>query len=414
MPVWARPTAFPEAPVGYGWVDPKNGHHPCGSLEDLKKIVSSDHGGAVVLVWTPGSPRMVLPEEVIDLNSAVAVSRQKWVGADLDDATSRLRRGLLFFGLIAAWVFYRQFSALSQFSSFGVFDRVHGALKRTLNDGTIELGVLLLAMFVVIPWYQARKRYKELGAFSTPEGLAESVPVMRFETWLERQKAPFTRVFLGLIAVVGLSQMLLPSNGLDAAGLVKNYYLAGDWWRLFTAPFMHGHPVHFAMNAAALMYLGKRLEVFARWPHLPLVFIFSAIIGGQASVYFLPNVPLDTPAFALPKSVGASGGLMGWLGFLLVFETLHARLVPRSARRRLLAAVVLTALIGLLGHRYIDNAAHAGGLIAGMLYAAIVFPKSSSVYRPRSTMTDFIGGGVAFAICLASAGLAIWKIATAS
>jgi len=104
---------------------------------------------------------------------------------------------------------------------------------------------------------------------------------------------------------------------------------------------------------------------------------------------------------------------MGWLGFLLVFETLHARLVPRSARRRLLAAVFLTALIGLLGHRFIDNAAHAGGLFAGMLYAAIVFPKSSSVYRPRSTMTDLIGGGFAFAICFASAGFAIWKIVTA-
>ncbi|RYD37513.1 MAG: rhomboid family intramembrane serine protease, partial [Verrucomicrobiaceae bacterium] len=124
------------------------------------------------------------------------------------------------------------------------------------------------------------------------------------------------------------------------------------------------------------------------------------VVGGQASAHFLRNA----------DSVGASGGLMGWLGFLLVFETLHHRLVPRSARRRLAAAVFLTALIGLIGHRFIDNAAHAGGLVAGMLYAAIVFPKSSSVYRPQSTLTDRIGGSLALAACAASAAFAIWKI----
>ena len=403
MPVWARATAFPEAPAGYGWVDPKDGRHPCGSPEELTEIVSKDADGLVTLVWTPENPRMVLPEEVSGLNEAIAGSRTKWARADLDDSTSRLWRGLGIFSLVFGWVFYRQLALLSQISSFGLTDRIHSALKRTLNDSVIELGLLLLAMFVVIPWYQARKRYKELGKFSTPDGLAESVPVMRFETWLERQKAPLTRVFLGLMIVVGLAQ-LLPSDGIAAAGLVKDQYRAGDYWRLFTAPFMHGHPIHFAMNAAALMYLGKRLEVFARWPHLPLVFIFSAIIGGQASAQFLPGV----------ASVGASGGLMGWLGFLLVFETLHSRLVPRSARRRLLAAVLLTALIGVIGHRFIDNAAHAGGLLAGMLYAAIVFPKSSSVYRPRSTMTDLIGGGVALTLCVASAAFAVWKIITFS
>jgi membrane associated rhomboid family serine protease len=403
MPVWARDTAFPEAPDGCGWVDSQDRRHPCANLTALTEIISTDQGASVTLVWTPENPRMVLPEEVASLNDAVAKSRNRWVRADLEEYSSRLWRGIGFFALIFAWVFYRQISLISKTSSFGVIDQTLVAIKRTLNDSVIEIGALMLAMFVVIPWYQARKRYHELGKFSTPEGLAESVPTMRFETWLERQKAPFTRLFLGLMIVVGLAQFL-PGDGWKAAGLMKDAYRGGDWWRLFTAPFLHGNPIHFAMNAAALLYLGKRLEVFARWPHLPLVFIFSAIIGGQTSAQFLPAVP----------SVGASGGLMGWLGFLLVFETLHARLVPRSARRRLVGAVFLTALIGLLGHRFIDNYAHAGGLVAGMIYAAIVFPKSSSAYRPRSTMTDRIGGTLAFAICIASAGFAIWKIAAPS
>ncbi|MBX3741340.1 MAG: rhomboid family intramembrane serine protease [Akkermansiaceae bacterium] len=402
LPVWARDTAFPESPGGWGWADSKDKRTLCASQEELSQAVISDEGGSVSLVWTPETPRMVLPEEVPALNQAVAASRAKWARGDLDHYTARLRRGLIFFSIIFAWVFYGNYRHVSGTSSFGALDSLAKALRATLNHGFIEIGFLLLIMFVLIPWYQARKRYNEQGRFSTPAGLSEAVPAMRFETWLERRKAPFTLIFLGLITLVGVAQLLSdgPQSSIKAAGLVKDAYRAGEWWRLFTAPFMHGHPIHFLMNAAALLYLGKRLEVFARWPHLPMVFLFSAVVGGQASAQFLKNA----------DSVGASGGLMGWLGFLLVFETLHARLVPRSARRRLAAAVFLTALIGLIGHRFIDNAAHAGGLVAGMLYAAIVFPKSSSVYRPQSTLTDRIGGSLALAACAASAAFAIWKI----
>jgi membrane associated rhomboid family serine protease len=103
---------------------------------------------------------------------------------------------------------------------------------------------------------------------------------------------------------------------------------------------------------------------------------------------------------------------MGWLGFLLVFETLHGRLVPRQARRRLAAGVLLTALIGLVGYRFLDNAAHAGGLVAGMLYAAMVFPASSSPVRPRSTITDRVAGAAALAVLTAAALFAAWQVST--
>jgi membrane associated rhomboid family serine protease len=218
---------------------------------------------------------------------------------------------------------------------------------------------------------------------------------MRFETWLQGQKAPVTRLLLGLISMVGLAQ-LLPGDSIRAAGLVKSAYLDGQWWRLLTAPLLHGNLIHFLMNASALLYLGKRIEVFARWPHLPLVFLLSACVGGEASARFLAAT-----------SVGASGGLMGWLGFLLVFESLHARLVPASARRRLLAGVALTVLIGLVGYRFIDNAAHAGGLLAGMLYAVIVFPKSGSTRRPDPTFADRLAGAAALAVLAAAALIAL-------
>ena len=72
--------------------------------------------------------------------------------------------------------------------------------------------------------------------------------------------------------------------------------------------------------------------------------------------------------------------------------------MPRKSRRRLIAAVLGTALIGIIGVRFIDNAAHAGGLIAGMLYAFVVFPRSESSVRPHATTVDRVVALLCFAV----------------
>jgi membrane associated rhomboid family serine protease len=418
VPVWARDDSFPAAPSGWGWVDGKGRQHACDSLASLTAAIRDDRDGSVSVVWTPSHERMILPEELSGVGDALRTARERWTREDLESATHKLRWfGLLLLGFggyvfFGGWVLAGRL-ALQSGVTVGLAERVGFAFRAVLGSTHVGLAMLMFVIFGFIPWYQARKRRAELGRW-TEAGILEAVPAIRFETWLDWQKPPLTRVFLGVVACVGLAQIFSEVRtggwaglfnvfqiwgGIGEAGLVKDRYFQGEWWRLFTAPLLHGNLLHFLMNAVALAYLGKRLEVFARWPHLPLVFLFSASVGGEASARFI----------AAP-TVGASGGLMGWLGFLLVFETLHTSLVPRTARRRLMAGVALTALIGLIGFRYIDNAAHAGGLLAGMVYAAIVFPKSTSVVRPRSTATDRVAGLVACVALLAAAGLAIFKI----
>lgn len=414
-PVWAREDAFPEAPPGWGWVDAKARLHQCDSLEALTTAIRDDHDGSLTLVWTPDHPRMMLAEELKGMGDALRTARSRWVKDDLDDARYKLRWfGTTLIGF-SLYSFYGGFSYAGHVAakaglSADLGSQLKFAAKSMLGSTMTGLALLMFVIFAFIPWYQARKRSKQLGRW-TEQGIADAAPTIRFETWLAWQNAPLTKIIGGLIALVAVAQVFVEfkSNhissiimhwgGAPAAGLEKQAYLSGDWWRLFTAPFLHGNVVHFLMNGAALLYLGKRLEVFARWPHLPLVFLFSACVGGEASARLL-----STP------SVGASGGLMGWLGFLMVFETLHKKLVPLRARRRLAAGVLLTALIGLVGYRYIDNAAHAGGLFAGMLYAAIVFPPTASTRRPRTTVTDRIAGSAAMLVIIASALLATAKV----
>ncbi|OYV04221.1 MAG: hypothetical protein CFE26_18075 [Verrucomicrobiales bacterium VVV1] len=227
-------------------------------------------------------------------------------------------------------------------------------------------------MVALIHSYQAWKRSRELHDW-TPVAMESSVPVLRFETWLDLQKSPATRFVAALMVLVGAAQLVFPDS-IRHAGLDKIAYHKGETWRLLTAPFLHGGLLHWFMNMGALLYLGRRVEVFARWPHVPLVFLFSAWVGGEASARFIETI-----------SVGASGGLMGWLGFLMVFETLHVRLVPRSSRRRLLAGIILTGLIGLIGYKFI-------------------------AHRPLTTITDKIVGTLAMLAMVGSAALAVLKM----
>lgn len=398
LPIWARGDAFPPAPAGWGWMDYKGRPHVCENSEGLIEAIRDDRDAGVALVWVPGNSHMILPEEMPGASEAVLASRRRRAADDLVDSHDKLRwfgwlfGGLTLFMLYQGWEYSPRGATQAERAAF--------VLRAVFNSMSMGITLLMFLIFAFIPWYQSRKRLKELEHW-TGGDIAAIVPTLRFETWLEWQKAPTTRFLLVLVALVGIAQMM-PGDSLAAAGLQKDRYLQHhEWWRLLTVPFLHGHPLHFLMNAAALVYLGKRVEVFARWPHVPLVFLFSACIGGEASARFL----------AAP-SVGASGGLMGWLGFLLVFESLHRKLVPRTARKRLLAGVLLTGLIGLIGYKFIDNAAHAGGLIAGMFYALVVFPRSESAMRPNTTVTDRIAGLLALGVLALSAFFAVWMILT--
>lgn len=404
LPVWERPEVFPAAPAGWGWADIKGKATPCASSAELEEAVRKDPAGRIQLVWTPENPRMVVPEEVIWLADAMLEARTRWNRADLADAIGRVRwfGGILVgWSLLVGWSAFRQVSAFAERAGvdLGTGDRLLAAARHVLGSWTLGIALLMFIIFALVPWYGARKRLRGLKDWHHG-GRISVIPVLKFETWLDGQRAPVTRWLLGLMALVGIAQIVPGTRGIEAAGLVKSAYLGGEFWRLLTAPFLHGNIVHFLMNAAAFAYLGKRIEVLARWPHLVMVFLFSACVGGEASARLIAGT-----------SVGASGGLMGMLGFLLVFETLHSRLVPRSSRRRLLAGVATTAVIGLLGYRFIDNAAHGGGLLAGLAYGWIVFPRSASPIRPKTNPTDRLVGTFAMVVLTASAGFAVWRIA---
>jgi membrane associated rhomboid family serine protease len=134
---------------------------------------------------------------------------------------------------------------------------------------------------------------------------------------------------------------------------------AGEWWRLWSALFLHANELHLVMNAVGLWMFGAAVERAAGAWRMLLTFVVAGVIGNWWSTW-LGHYDV---------SVGASGGIFGLLG---AFGVLVYRLDSpwyASARRRLLTLLLLLAatdfLIGWLEPQ-VDNLAHVGGFLAGI------------------------------------------------
>jgi membrane associated rhomboid family serine protease len=204
-----------------------------------------------------------------------------------------------------------------------------------------------------------------------------------------------------LAALAALQHAVGLEESIRAAGLVKRAVRSGEAWRLATAPFLHGGLAHVLMNGWALWNLGPVTEVVGHRSHLAIVFLASALAGSVASYRLMPT----------GVSVGASGGLMGLLGYLVVLGLRRRPLLPPRFLRSLGTSVLLMAAVGWAFRDVIDNAAHGGGLVAGMaLGVALVPGRPVSLPLAPRTFVRLVGGVAAAATLVAALGTA-WAVA---
>ena len=379
-PAWAAPEVFPVKPATapLGALSKKAVRTEFDSFEALEAHLGSSRQ-SVVAVWTPEAGRMVPPEAVVGLLEPL---RKRFVDLAQGDFANARRNSMIFGGLLLWAVVYAAFS------------------KKVLPQDSQNVGLagLLLLVLGLIPLYEAWKSRRS-GWNLNAENLAEEEREARFECWMDAQPMRLNYVLLFLMLFVGVAQIWVGvDKSVEVAGLTK--VEGAESWRYLTAPFLHGNVLHWGLNVAALFYLGRRTESLMGWPHILLGFLVAMLAGGIATDHFVPGSP----------SIGASGGVLGVLGMLMAFELLHSRLVPKSARRRLMAGVLVTFVIGLVGYQFVDNAAHAGGLVAGFAYSLIVFPKSRSARRPKANRLDRMIGGLAGLVLTASALWAFWQM----
>lgn len=205
-------------------------------------------------------------------------------------------------------------------------------------------------------------------------------PVIR-RPWVSRGESTMgvTQIIFGINAAVFVGMVLSSSSVMDFPGgtLVRwganvgALTFSGEWWRLLTNIFEHGGLLHIAFNMWCLWNLGELCEALYGRSTFAAIYLICGLGASVASASWHPYVP----------SVGASGAIFGLAGALIAAFKLGEFSVPRSALSgtlRSLGAFVVYNLVFGFALPGIDNTAHIGGLITGLIVGALI-----AVYAPR-------------------------------
>lgn len=260
---------------------------------------------------------------------------------------------------------------------------VHQHVRQGVRKHAIRAALLTAAMVVVmvvlwLAWDVGfRTIFAVIGVFAAVETLTAvhqlrgtrtfdpmSFPRAReggrHAAWLLAQPVPHSRWLAGCIIAVAVVGFFADERALAVAGLVKDRVWA-EPFRLLTAAMLHVSFLHAWFNVPALFWIGRMVEVHTPRARVGLVFLVSALGGTLLSAAVDPRT-----------SVGASGGILGMVGYLVVMAHRRPEELPEGYGRTLRSVIVGTAALGILGVAFIDNAAHLGGFVAGMALGRVL------------------------------------------
>jgi rhomboid protease GluP len=167
-------------------------------------------------------------------------------------------------------------------------------------------------------------------------------------------------VFVAMAAASGAWTSLPSAALLDWGANFGPLTLGGEWWRLGASMFLHGSVAHVAVNLWALWVGGRVTEQLFGSAALLVIYLLGGLAGSLASLLWHPHGVI---------SVGSSGAVFGVFGALLAFLVTHRRAIdPRALRSVAIPAAVFVVASLAFGvvQPGIDNAAHLGGLAAGV------------------------------------------------
>jgi rhomboid protease GluP len=145
-------------------------------------------------------------------------------------------------------------------------------------------------------------------------------------------------------------------------GLYGPYVAAGQWWRIFSAAFLHAGWLHIATNMFALYQVGTFVELLYGRARMAIIYVL-AIVGSGIAVYVFS---FDAP------TVGASGAIFGLFGALAA-AGLRLGKPGRDLVQQSAGIIILNLVLGFTVFRFVSNAAHIGGLIAGALFGFVLY-----------------------------------------
>jgi rhomboid protease GluP len=232
---------------------------------------------------------------------------------------------------------------------------------------------------------------------------------------LENRRQPWRREVLGAgilfdwgslawVFLLVLFFWLNTRTDLQVAGIMDTAaVVGGQWWRLFTAIWLHADLGHLAANASiGLVLLGLAMGRYGTGAGLLAAYLTGA--GGNLIAWLLSS--------ELHRSLGASGMVLGSLGLLAVQSFSLWRQTPHAAKYILsgiVGGVMLFVLLGLTPGT--DVLAHFGGFATGLLLGGLLALVPGLAQKAR---TNFVCGLLFALLVIVPWWLALSSAETAS
>jgi membrane associated rhomboid family serine protease len=161
-------------------------------------------------------------------------------------------------------------------------------------------------------------------------------------------------------------------------GAVTSSTLAhGEYFRILLAPFLHVGPDHLISNMYALFFIGWALERVYDHLRIAVVYFLSGIVGSLLSAVTIPIGVVGA---------GASGAILGCLVALVVLQSRFSHVSFGVGVGTAVLALCYDLLAGLMPGSGVDNAAHFGGAIGGLLLALTVSPPTKFLSHVAAQM----------------------------
>lgn len=159
----------------------------------------------------------------------------------------------------------------------------------------------------------------------------------------------------------------------------------GQWYRIFTAMFLHGDMPHLAGNMITLFFIGNIVEKELGHIKYFILYFGSGIMGAMASLWMQwVKMAGGEPILG---SIGASGAIFGMLGGLLWILIRNKGKLAEMTFIRVLFFICYAFYGGLISSN-VDNAAHFGGLIAGFLISILLYRKKGNPKKGKKADED--------------------------
>jgi membrane associated rhomboid family serine protease len=190
------------------------------------------------------------------------------------------------------------------------------------------------------------------------------------------RNAPAVLVLVLLNVVVFLFEIsvgdLNDPEVLHRIGALEPYAVVaqGEYWRLFTALFLHGGFTHLLFNIFALYVLGPPLERSIGTMRFAVCYLISGL-ASSAGVVGLTVIGLVQVA----QLVGASGCIMGIVGAWAGFLVRHRHAPQAKQRLANIGMIVVIQIAFDLSTPQVSMAAHLCGLIAGFFLGLVLAPR---------------------------------------